>query len=77
MTFTARFKVQDVGEGPAPINVLAVASVEDGTLTTNTEKARSMELRIVIDADETSLAEGDELYCNGHFSATAIGPGTT
>ncbi len=69
MTFTARFKVHDVSDGPAPIDVLAVAEVEDGSLTQNTEKARSMELRIVIDADETSLSEGDTLHVTGHFNS--------
>ncbi len=69
MTFTARFKVQDVGEGPAPINVLATAEVEDGTLTQNTEKARSMELRIVIDADETAVKVGDVITATGHFTS--------
>lgn len=68
MTFTARFKVQDVSDGPAPIDVLAVASVDDGTLTQNTEKARSMELRIVIDADETAVKVGDTMTVNGHFT---------
>lgn len=67
MTFSARFKIDDVGEGPAPINVLAVAEVEDGSLTQNTEKARSMELRILLDADETSLAIGDVITVSGHF----------
>ena len=68
MTFQARFKVQDVGEGPAPINVLAVAEVEDGSLTQNTEKARSMELRILIDADETTIKAGDTITASGHFT---------
>lgn len=67
MTFSARFKIQDVSDGPAPIDVLAVASVEEETLTVNTEKAKSMELRIVLDADETTLAEGDEITVSGHF----------
>ena len=69
MTFSARFKVQDVGEGPAPINVLAVAEVEDGSLTQNTEKAHSMELHILIDADETTIAVGDTITASGHFTA--------
>jgi hypothetical protein len=69
MTFSARFKVQDVGEGPAPIDVIAVASVEDGTLTQNTERARSMELRIQLETDETTLAEGQEIVVTGHFLA--------
>lgn len=68
MTFSARFKVQDVGDGPAPIDVLAVAEVEDGSLTQNTEKARSMELRIQIDADETTIKVGDTITAQGHFT---------
>lgn len=68
MTWTAKFRIQDVSDGPAPIDVLAVASVEDGTLNQNTEHARSMELRIQIDADETNLKVGDELNGWGHFS---------
>lgn len=68
MTWSAKFKVQDVSDGPAPIDVLAVASVEDGSLTQNTEKARSMELRIVIDADETAVKVGDEISGYGHFT---------
>ncbi len=68
MTFNARFTVQEVGDGPSPINVLAVAAVDDETLTANTEKATSMELRVVIDADETSVAVGDILPVSGHFS---------
>ena len=44
-------------------------SVEDDTLTQNTEKARAMELRIVIDADETSLSIGDTLQVTGHFTS--------
>lgn len=69
MTFQARFKVQDVSDGPAPINVLAVAEVEDGSLTQNTEKARSMELRIVVDADETAVKVGDVITASGHFAS--------
>ena len=67
MTFQARFKVEDVSDGPTPINVLAVAYVEDGSLTQNTEKARSMQLRVVIDADETNIKVGDMITANGHF----------
>ncbi len=70
MTWSAKFKVQDVSEGPAPINVLAVANVEDGSLVQNTEHARSMELRIVLDTDETRVAVGDEITGWGHF----VGP---
>lgn len=69
MTWSARFKVEDVSDGPAPINVLAVARVEDGSLTQNTEKASVMELRVTIDADETALKIGDEITGNGHFTS--------
>lgn len=69
MTWSARFKVQDVGEGPAPIDVIAVASVEEGILNQNTEHASSLELRIRIDADETQIKVGDTLTGSGHFTA--------
>lgn len=67
MTFSARFKIQAVGDGPAPIDVLAFADIEDGGLNQNTEKATSMELRILIDTDETSLKEGDIITATVHF----------
>lgn len=69
MTWSARFKVQDVSDGPAPIDVIAVASVEDGSLNQNTEKASSMELRIQLDTDETSIKIGDEITGSGHFTS--------
>jgi hypothetical protein len=69
MTWSAQFRVQDVGEGPRPIDVIAVASVEEGSLTQNTEHVKSMELRLQIDADETQLKEGDVLPAYGHFTA--------
>lgn len=67
MTWSARFKVEDVSDGPAPINVCAVARVEDGSLTMNTENATVMELNIVLDANETQIKIGDEIIGNGHF----------
>lgn len=67
MTFSGKFKIQDVSNGPAPIDILAVAEVEDGSLSQNTEKARSMELHVVIDSDETKLKIGDFININGHF----------
>ncbi len=69
MTWTAKFKVQYVSDGPAPTTVFARASVNDGTLMQNTEKAQSMELRIVLDVDETTIKTGDEITATGHFSA--------
>jgi len=83
MTFQARFKIQDVSDGPRPIDVLAVASVDggdgtahpyEGVLSQNTELAKSMRLEIVLDTDETSLKVGDEIVVNGHFVG---GPATT
>lgn len=69
MTWSARFKVEDVSDGPTPINVIAVATVDDGSLTQNTEKASGMTLRITIDADETQLKIGDEITATGHFTS--------
>lgn len=69
MTWSAKFKVQDVSEGPAPIDVIAFASVDDGSLNQNTEKARSMELKIVLDTDETDIKIGDEISGSGHFTS--------
>lgn len=69
MTWQAKFKVQDVSDGPAPIDILAVASVEDGSLIQNTEHATSMELRIVLDTDETQIKVGDEITGSGHFTS--------
>jgi hypothetical protein len=69
MTWSARFQVQDVSDGPAPIDVIAVAQVEDGTLIQNTEKAKSMELRIQLDTDETAIKIGDEITGSGHFQS--------
>lgn len=67
MTWSARFTVQDVGDGPAPIDVLAAAQAED--ITSNTEgKVRSMELRIQLDQDETRVKIGDTFTASGHFS---------
>lgn len=85
MTWSATFKVEDVSEGPAPIAVLAVARADEQRETTdsngntvtvprimsNTEgKIRAIEVKFVIDADETSLRIGDEFYASGHFSST-------
>lgn len=78
MTWSANLKVQDVSEGPGPINVLAVAEGDmegsDGTsrprVTSNTEgPVRSVEVKFVIDADETTIAIGDEMYASGHFTS--------
>lgn len=70
MTFTARFNVQDVSDGPGPIDVLAVAQVDDGSLTQNTEHATSMELHMVIDGDSTRVSVGDTIQVTGHFDGS-------
>lgn len=68
MTWSARFTVQDVSDGPAPIDVLAAAQTED--ITSNTEgKVRSMELRIQLDEDQTKVKVGDIFTASGHFSS--------
>ncbi len=67
MTWSARFAVTDVSVGPAPIEVVAVARTEDGTLVQNTEHASLMQLRIQLDADETAIQVGDEITGSGHF----------
>lgn len=65
MTYTARFKVTEVTEG----KIRAAASVEDGTLTQNTEKVTGMELICTVeDGHETQLKVGDEISGQGHFS---------
>ncbi len=69
MTWQAKFKIQEVGEGPAPIDVLAVADVANGSLIQNTENVSSMELRLVVNTDQTSLKVGDEILANGHFTS--------
>ena len=77
MTFTARFTVQDVSDSPGPLDVLdvlAVAHVDDGTLTQNTEHASSMELHIVIDGDETRVKVGDTIQVTGHFDGSPAQP---
>jgi hypothetical protein len=71
MTWSAKLKVQDVSDGPAPIDVLAVATAEDGddAIISNTEgKIRAIELRIQLDADETTVQVGDEIRASGHFT---------
>ena len=65
MTYTARFKVTEVKDG----HVRAVASVEDGTLTQNTEHVTGMELIATVAPDhETQIKVGDEISGHGHFS---------
>lgn len=66
MTFSARFKVQDVSEGPSPIDILAIA---DDVLSNTEGKIQTMELRITLDADETAITEGSVINVSGHFTA--------
>jgi hypothetical protein len=68
MTWSARFKVAEVDVRESGVSeVHAVASVEDGTLTQNTERATRLELFARIEG-ETSLAVGDEITGSGHFT---------
>lgn len=82
MTWTGRFTVQDVSDGPAPIDVLATVEAGDTweapgsdgsthtmpSLYSNTEgKIRSVELRIVFDEDQTAIKVGDVIEVSGHF----------
>lgn len=66
MTFEARFKVQDVGAGPSPITVLAVAESTD--ITQTTENVQSIELNILLNVDETELEIGDIFALTGHLA---------
>lgn len=69
MTWSGKLRVQDVSDGPAPIDVLAAANVEDGDpITSNTEGAIvGMELKLRLNADTTNIKVGDEIYVSGHF----------
>lgn len=65
MTYTARFQVTEVADG----KIRAKASVEDGTLTQNTEHVTGMELLCSVDeGHETQIKVGDEISGHGHFS---------
>lgn len=83
MTWTARATVQDVSDGPAPIDVLATAAADEtwtppgqnpdseftySCVVSNTEgKIRSVEVRLVLDEDATRLKPGDVIQITGHF----------
>lgn len=65
MTYTAKFRVDEVADG----KVHAVAKVEDGTLTQNTEHVTRMELTAFVEeGHETQMKVGDEISGQGHFS---------
>jgi hypothetical protein len=68
MTFTAKFKITEVDTKDGLVR--ATASIEDGTLTQNTEHATGMELWVTLDPEhETQLKTGDEISAHGHFTA--------
>jgi len=92
MTWTAQMRVQDVSDGPAPIDVLLTADADEkikpyagrddvseetrayevSAIQSNTEgKIKSLEVRMVLDEDETSLKPGDIVNVNGHFQGKA------
>ena len=81
--------MQDISEGPAPINVLATANADDlvnpwaalpnatdeqkrvtvPAIVSNTEgRIQSVEVRLVLDEDETTLKPGAVIQISGHFS---------
>lgn len=67
MTFSARMKVQDVGQGPAPIDVLAV---NDGEVLSNTEGTiTGIEVRLQLGTDATGIRAGDGFTITGHLDA--------
>jgi len=71
MTFSAGFTITDVGDGPAPIDVMAEAAVSDGSLARSGDDdgppIRSAVLTLQLEADETDLAVGDTINVSGHF----------
>ena len=69
MTISMKFTVQDVSDGPAPIDVLAVANADEpGAIVCNTEgKVQAAELRLQLDEDSTKLKAGDTFTLSGHF----------
>lgn len=65
VTWFATLKVQDVGEGPAPIDILAGSD----NVTSNTEgKISGVEVKFKLDENETSIKIGDEIAVSGHFN---------
>jgi hypothetical protein len=67
MTFSARFKVKTISEGPAPIEIIAVAGLDE--ITANTEgNVTSMALRINLFENETAIRTGDIITVTGHFT---------
>lgn len=87
MTWTGRLTVQDVSDGPAPIDVLATVAAGDTweapgsdgsartmpSLYSNTEgKIKSIELRIVLDEDQTAVKVGDTIQVQGHFQGVVL-----
>lgn len=64
MTWTAHLDVQDVSNGPAPIDILAVS---DDVMSSTEGKIAGVEVRIRLDVDETSIKVGDTIVVSGHF----------
>jgi hypothetical protein len=72
MTWSAKLKVRDIDKGPAHLHILALAHVDDGdaAILSNTEgKIRAVELRVILDEDETALRAGDVIHAYGTFSS--------
>lgn len=70
MTMSARLTIEDISEGPGPIDVLASAKTEDGSLTVNTEGSLSyVEVKFLFDGDEVPFQIGDTICTlTGHFN---------
>jgi hypothetical protein len=85
MTWTAHATVTDVSDGPAPIDVLAIANADTTVIYTTTHAGdvdentevdalvnhsdvaiRSVEVRLVLDQDETTIAVGDVIRVSNH-----------
>jgi len=66
MSWQARFRVEDVwADGQGPVNVLAVATAARGDVLQSIEPVLSMELRVLLNSDRTTLKVGDLITIEG------------
>lgn len=69
MTISANLTIEDISEGPAPINVLASAKVEDGSLSSDPGSGLTyVEVKFLFDLDEVPFKVGDIIAIMGHSS---------
>ena len=64
MTCTARCTVQDVGPGPAPVDVLLTANGDQIT-NTGDDHVSSVEVRLQLDTDDTHMSAGQTVEVTG------------